>query len=219
MATNTEKTTADKIVKSYMQFVLENEKPPVSVYKFCKESKLKEADFYKHFGSFHSLEKHIWTLFYENSQSVITATEGYESLTSKEKLLTFYYTFFEVLAANRSYILLALENKTKDLKQLMQLAELRKRVVALAEELVIDDNAEKTLKITKRPEKIFAEAAWVQTLFILKFWLNDTSQDFEKTDMVIEKSVRVVFDVFDSTPLEGFIDFGKFLWKEATVKA
>lgn len=217
MATTLEKTTVEKIVKSYMQYVLENEKPPVSVYKFCKESKFKEADFYRYFGSFQALQKHIWVLFYENSASVISTAEGFESLSSKDKLLTFYYTFFEVLAANRSYILQVLENNSKEFKHLMQLSGLRKNVVVFAEELVMNDNAEKTLKITKRSEKIFAEAAWVQTLFILKFWLNDSSPAFEKTDLVIEKSVRVVFDVFDSTPLESLLDFGKFLWKEATV--
>ena len=44
--------------------------------------------------------------------------------------------------------------------------------------------------------------------------MDDTSKGFEKTDVAIEKSVRVIFDVFETTPLESIIDFGKFLWKE-----
>jgi hypothetical protein len=44
--------------------------------------------------------------------------------------------------------------------------------------------------------------------------LEDSSPDFEKTDMAIEKSVRTVFDLFDSSPVDSVIDFGKFLWKE-----
>ena len=51
-------------------------------------------------------------------------------------------------------------------------------------------------------------------VFILKYWKDDGSAGFEKTDMVIEKSVRAVFDVFETTPLESVVDFGKFLWKE-----
>ena len=44
--------------------------------------------------------------------------------------------------------------------------------------------------------------------------MEDSSPSFEKTDVVIEKSVRAIFDVFETTPLESVIDFGKFLWKD-----
>lgn len=44
--------------------------------------------------------------------------------------------------------------------------------------------------------------------------MEDTSSSFEKTDLVIEKSVRAVFDLFETTPLESVFDFGKFIWKE-----
>ena len=60
---------------------------------------------------------------------------------------------------------------------------------------------------------VFSEATWVQLLFLMKFWKEDTSPGFEKTDMAIEKSVNTVFDVFDNTPLESIIDLGKFLWQ------
>lgn len=31
---------------------------------------------------------------------------------------------------------------------------------------------------------------------------------------MIEKSVKAVLDVLDTTPLESVIDLGKFIWKE-----
>jgi len=56
--------------------------------------------------------------------------------------------------------------------------------------------------------------AWTQFLFTLKFWLEDTSIGFEKTDLFIEKSVNASFDLMNMTPLENIIDFGKFFFKE-----
>ena len=53
---------------------------------------------------------------------------------------------------------------------------------------------------------------------LMKFWISDTSKGFEKTDALIEKSVNVVFEVFDNTRLDTILDLGKFLWKEATGK-
>jgi hypothetical protein len=73
---------------------------------------------------------------------------------------------------------------------------------------------QKQSRFTKHPEALFSEGAWVQLLFLLKFWMEDKSPGFEKTDMAIEKSVQTVFELFDNTPLDSIIDFGKFLWKE-----
>ena len=80
---------------------------------------------------------------------------------------------------------------------------------------IIDENEEpKNETIQKITKPIYAEGAWIQFLFLLKFWLDDTSKGFEKTDIMIEKSVKAVLDVLDTTPLESVIDLGKFIWKE-----
>jgi hypothetical protein len=69
-------------------------------------------------------------------------------------------------------------------------------------------------KISKITKPVFAEGAWIQFLFLLKFWMDDTSVGFEKTDVLIEKSVNTVVDLLDTKPLESLFDLGKFLWKE-----
>jgi hypothetical protein len=91
---------------------------------------------------------------------------------------------------------------------------LRKRIKAYAKSLIQDGNKAKTMKLFQQNEMIFSEGVWVQYLFLLKFWMDDNSPGFESTDIAIEKSVNTVFDLFDSTPLERVVDFGKFLWKE-----
>jgi hypothetical protein len=97
---------------------------------------------------------------------------------------------------------------------LEQLKELRKDIKEFAKELIAEGNESKNSQILKQSEMIFSEASWVQFLFILKFWIDDNSAKFESTDIVIEKSVNTVFDLFDNTPLERVLDLGKFLWKE-----
>ena len=62
--------------------------------------------------------------------------------------------------------------------------------------------------------KALLESAWVQLLLTLKFWMDDTSPAFEKTDIFIEKSVNTSFDVLNVVPLKSIIDFGKFIFKE-----
>lgn len=208
------KPNADELIAIYMDYVLEHEKTPRSVYKFAKDNEMTEQDFYKHFGSFEGLRKAIWDKFFENSLSVMEKAKEYDSFSNREKLLTFFYTFFEVLTANRSYVLYTLNEHGQTLKDLDQLKNLRKHIRNYAKGLIQDGNSEKTFQLFKQNEMIFSEGVWVQFLFLLKFWMDDNSAAFESTDIAIEKSVNTVFDLFDNTPLERVVDFGKFLWKE-----
>jgi hypothetical protein len=100
------------------------------------------------------------------------------------------------------------------MQQLMALKGLRVAFKQFASGLIEEGNEHKQSRFTKHPEALFSEGAWVQLLFLLKFWKEDKSPGFEKTDMAIEKSVQTVFELFDNTPLDSIIDFGKFLWKE-----
>ena len=69
-------------------------------------------------------------------------------------------------------------------------------------------------QIEKFQHKTLQESAWIQLLVTMKFWLDDTSPSFEKTDIFIEKSVNTSFDLLNIKPLKSILDFGKFLFKE-----
>lgn len=207
----------DRIIALYMDYVLENESTPKTVYKFSKINDFSEEEFYNFFGSFEAVEKAIWERFYEHTMNVIGKSLEYRSFSNREKMLTFYFTFFEMLAANRSYVLFMLKKNGNRMEALEQLTGLRRKVKGFATELIREENDEKNAKVLKKSETVFSEATWLQLLFLLKFWMNDNSPKFESTDVAIEKSVNTVFDVFDTTPLERVLDFGKFLWKEKMV--
>lgn len=204
----------EEIISVYMDYVLLNEKIPLSVYKFCKVNNLTEAEFYKHFGSFQGLQIEIWNSLFQQSILVINQDEVYSTYTNREKMLAFYYTFFEMLTLNRSYMLFVLREHKDVMRNLSQLKGLRRNVKHFASQLIQEKNEEKQLKILKQSVTIFSEGAWLQTLFLLKYWMDDNSAGFENTDLAIEKSVRAIFDVFDTKPMESILDFGKFLWKE-----
>ena len=204
------------IISSFMNYTLDNDQYPKSVYKFCQVSEIEEKSFYKFFGSLDGVKVTIWETFFDNAMSLLEKDENFENAKPKDKLLSFYYTFFEVMLLNRSYILFALSGREKIMTEMGQLSSLRKTFKSFTSELIEDGNVDKPSYL-QHPPKIFSEAAWVQLGFLIKFWIEDTSADFEKTDQAIEKSVQTAFDVFDNTPLSALLDFGKFLWKEKFV--
>lgn len=198
----------------YMDQVLENEKYPKSVYKFAKENKISEEQFYAFYGSLEALQKDIWVQFYNNAEGLIKESAELKNASNRDKLLTFYYTIFEILTANRSYVLYVLNEGDQELKNLKQLKDLRKHILNFANELIEDENDEQNIKFLQRNKKIYAEGTWLQFLFLLKFWKEDDSASFEKTDIAIEKSVNTIFDILDNSALERVFDLGKFLYKE-----
>ncbi|EAS20440.1 hypothetical protein BBFL7_01326 [Flavobacteria bacterium BBFL7] len=206
--------TRHDVITAYMDYVLEHEKTPKSVYKFAKDNNMLEAEFYNFFGNFDGLRKDIWNTFFTMTMDVAHKNEEYAHFSNREKMLTFFYTFFELLTLNRSYVLFTLKENQHMMNKMEQLKGLRKHVKGFAKELIQERNENKTNILLERSETIYSEGAWVQMLFLMKFWMDDDSAGFEKTDMAIEKSVNTIFDVFDNTPLDAVLDFGKFLWKE-----
>ena len=96
----------------------------------------------------------------------------------------------------------------------MQLSGLRNSFRDYLSEIITDDFRTQQEKLQNFQEKAFLEASWIQLLLTLKFWLDDSSPSFEKTDIYIEKSVKASFELMNITPIDSLIDFGKFIFKE-----
>ena len=208
------------IVTLYIHSVLENNHPPQNIYFFCKQNNIEESDFYAFFGSFDTLRQEVWVKFFSNARSTMEREPAYLSYTNKNKLLTLYFTLFEILTLNRSYILYSLKDNKEGLKNMQDLKPFRNHFKNFISDLVKSDESmlQAQTKVGKVKGPVFSEGAWVQFLFILKFWMEDNSKGFEKTDIVIEKSVNTVVDLLDTKPLENLLDLGKFLWKESKMR-
>ena len=214
-ATTKKKSIDDNVIISkYMDSVLEKNQEPKNVFSFCKEHKIEESEFYTFFGSLDVLKQEIWVKFFENALSTIQKEEAFSGYSDKNKLLTLYFTLFELLTLNRSYVNFSLKENKEGLKNLKTLKLFRNHFKDFIVTIIDDNGNVVSDKISKITKPVFAEGAWIQFLFLLKFWMDDTSKGFEKTDVLIEKSVNTVVDLLDTKPLESLFDLGKFLWKE-----
>jgi hypothetical protein len=59
----------------------------------------------------------------------------------------------------------------------------------------------------------YDQAFWLKLVFVIDFWIKDTSPDFEQTDAAIEKAVNLSFELLSESTLDRAIDFVKFLWQ------
>ena len=100
------------------------------------------------------------------------------------------------------------------LKSLKLLRDLKQDFKTFANNIGIEKIDLQQERLGKIQDKATQESSWIQLVLTMKFWLDDTSASFEKTDIFIEKSVNARFDLLDVKPLKSLLDFGKFILKE-----
>nr|WP_315224137.1 TetR family transcriptional regulator C-terminal domain-containing protein [uncultured Flavobacterium sp.] len=214
MAAKKKILTKEDIVSMYMNDVLEKGEKLKSVFQFVKGKDFSEAEFYAFFGTLEGLEKEIFKFFLVNTIDLLHKNTDYQDYDMKNKMLSFYFTFFEILTANRSFVLLALKNDSNPIKNLKQLSALRESFKEYVAEILTDDYRIEQERLQKFQEKSLQESAWIQLMLTIKFWMDDVSPAFEKTDIFIEKSVNASFELMNIAPINHLIDLGKFLFKE-----
>ncbi|RRB06940.1 TetR family transcriptional regulator C-terminal domain-containing protein [Larkinella rosea] len=216
----------EKIRKAYIDYVLENGTPPPSVFQFAKKLKISEADFYQEFTSFESIEADIWRDYFRQALQTVETDPIYQTYSVREKLLAFYYTWIEVLKAQRSFAVFSYNRLRQAHAQASPMTKARmgnqsSRVLQLFKESYFDyvrdllAEGRESKEVEPRPflSDRYADGLWTQTLFILHFWINDVSKNFEKTDTAIEKSVNTAFDLIGRSPLDSLFDLAKFIFQ------
>jgi hypothetical protein len=94
---------AQRIQEAYIDSVLTDGKDPVSVYHFARKAGLTEEEFYNEFSGFEGVALSVWKT---HLTQVIQSTESnpeYPEFQTREKILLFYFTFFQEFRKIRSY--------------------------------------------------------------------------------------------------------------------
>lgn len=215
----TTEVSQEKILDIYSKYVLRNNKKPINVYVFCEDNGINESDFYFYYADFEQLEADYLKFFMQQSLDLIMQEENYLEDTAKHKVLSFYYTFFEQLNLNRSLIIYLIGSEKNNLSSLKKLWSLKKEFQLFIKSLniaepVFDSQNERMQKLENAKSKGVEELFWGQFLTTIKFWIEDKSSNFEKTDIFIEKFVDTSFELLDTKPLKKLLDLGKFLFNE-----
>ena len=203
------------ILSAFIHHILENGQEPASVYKFAQSLGITEAEFYTYYTSFQGVKGGIWEHVFDETLGIMHAQEVYQTYSAREKLLSFYYTWIEVLKKNRSYLLALYEGHHANLKKAMpaEFRGFRDQFKAFAKGVVAEGKETGEVADRKYVSDRYEDALWLETLFVFQFWLQDTSTSFEKTDAAIEKSVTLAFDLIGRTAVDSFVDLAKFLYQ------
>jgi hypothetical protein len=203
--------TTTNWTNGFVRYTLEHNRRPNSAYQLAQFLDAPEADFYDTYNSIEAVEKDLWTRFFIDTKEILLADEAYQTYGVRQKMLAFYFTWTgDFLKANRSYILWAFENGRKNLTSWKVLEGFRKELLEFLEDLISEGYETEEIKNREIISRAYPELVWGQTLFVLRYWIKDTSKGFEQTDAFIEKTVNLIFDLIGKNFLDSLFDWGKF---------
>lgn len=207
------KWTKEKIRDAYIRTILIEGKQPNSVFKFTDNLGLPESEFYTFYSSFDAIENEV---FQEMMTATLKSVQGdtqYAEFSAREKLLTFYYAHIEVLVKQRSLVAM----KWPELKRRPTtpdwLKGYKEAFLSYARTIVGDAIEGEEIKERRYISDKYDKAFWLQLMFVIDYWIKDTSADFENTDAAIEKAVNLSFQLLSDSTLDSIVDFAKFLWQ------
>ena len=209
--------SAESIIKAYIELYLTEEKEPKSIFLLCKTMGISEREFYQFFTSFEHLEESIWEKNMESTLNTLMGDEQYANFSAREKMLTFFFSYFTNLLDYRSFALVKFNTSSKrDILIPKVLNKSKDRFKDFTKNIIIEAIGNEEVADRGKLSEQYDKFIWAQMLLLFAFWIKDNSRNFEQTDVAIEKSVNLFFDLIQKGALESALDFGKFIFQRIT---
>ena len=205
----------DQIRAAYRAHLLQHNKPPASVYQLAHELGMPETEFYQFYPTLEAIDRDIWRSFIEQARLQAEATPEYRNYSVREKLLAFYFTLIELLRSERSYVILRTRRTPFYGRSTpVYLEDARRVFKEYVEELLIEGRLSKEVVRRAFLSERYPSGFWLQLLWLLNFWIEDNSPNFERTDEAIEKAVTLSFELIGHNALDSIAGFTRFLWRK-----
>jgi len=200
----------EKILEAFATHWSEEGHPPRSVPRFCKSLGITEAVFFKHFSSLHAVEKAFWRDWISGVVSAVEQGGDWEEFAARERYLAFLFALTQSATGRRSLLL----ERFHDISPLSHpgaLEGMRAEFLEFARKLV--ERGKETGEIAERRglTALYPGILYVHLRWVIDQWLKDESEEFERTDAFIEKTVTLAFDLFRSQALDSAADLIRFL--------
>lgn len=223
---NSQNQGPQSLQDAYLQYLLTQGRPPVSVFAFAQSQGITENEFYQQYNSFLSLEQNIWKDLFDATAQRLQADETYKRYSAREKVLALFFTWIEMLRPKRSYTLFTL--KKASLRRMLMGASANTpadgpmpmgKVFALLRPAfdrfvgqIVNEGFDRG-ELVARPlvSDKYTDALYFQFMSVTRYWADDPSQNFEDTDAFIEKSVRLGFELMGPNLTDAGMDLIRFL--------
>lgn len=204
----------EKLMVAYKAEITLQGQLPDTFPDFCASAGFDVYSVEPQYRSFAAIEKAIWEDYLVTTLEEITSQEVYAEYSVREKLLSFYYTLFEVLKPDRKFAVWRMEQWYLWNLNPVELSSFQEQfeqyVTALVAEGLASGEIEGRWVLGER------YAGWHkhQLRYLLTYWADDQSEALQNSDEAVEKAVNLGFDLMGKNVLDTALDFVKFWWQK-----
>jgi hypothetical protein len=191
-----------KIIEVYRNMLISGE-TEINSYTLSQKAGISEKEFFEHFSSADDVGRRIWTNLGDAIIEALSGSELYNSYPPRQKILSYYFTFFEVALNERTFIERTYTNSklTRAYKDKFKLF-----IGDIIQEGIASEDIKERLSLSN----YYPEVLWDLHLKLIRFWLNDTSDKFVETEKAVEMYSRIPLELMGPNLLDSMFETVKF---------
>jgi AcrR family transcriptional regulator len=203
-----------KIINIAVEIIPEKGFKATTMKAIAKAANIGEATIYNYFPT----KEAILFAYYEHQLQIcaerLKSIQGFNKFTLQEQLQTFLETSLELFLPDREFVQESFKTIFYSLfQQYKQLQAIRNHFFK-----IVNDMFAAAVEVGEIPEQAFQEMlfqfVWDYYIGIIIYWLNDTSEQFNNTSLLIDKSLNLAVGVLKAGIVNKIFDIAQFLFKQ-----
>lgn len=203
-----------KIINMAVEIITEKGFKATTMKAIAKAANIGDATIYNYFPT----KEAILFAYYEHQLKSCTerlkSIQGFNKFTLQEQLQTFLETNLELFLADREFIQESFKTIFFSLiQQYKQLQPIRSLFFE-----IIDNMFEAAVEVGEIPDQAFKEITfqfvWDYYIGIIVYWLNDKSDQFSDTSVLIDKSLNLACSFLKAGIVNKVFDIATFLFRQ-----
>jgi len=184
-----------------------------TIKQLAENLEMKASDIYRLFPNKNAILRYYYTSLVLRYRLMIDEIEDFDEYTLAEKLSNFMYANFDMMLEEREFVAQTFKRK---IHCASGKTEYQKEVEKLFKEfLTTDRRVASSSQILMKD--IFYHFQAKGYFNLIQFWLEDTSDDFEKTMAYIDKITAFIQEVMYTAVLDRGFDLLKFMTSNGVV--
>ncbi len=204
----------NKIIRAAVDLIIQTGFKAATMREIARKAGLGEATIYNYFPNKESI------LFgcYEDHLAACTqrlkSIEKFNRYTLQEQLQALFETSLDLYLGDREFIQESFKVIFLSLgRHFRQIQTIRKQFLT-----IVNDMIQAAVEVGEIPDQPFQDFIhqlfWDHYIGVVVYWLNDDSEQFSNTSVLIDKSLDLACAILKSGVLNKCLDIGLFLFKQ-----
>lgn len=207
------KKNRKKIIAAAVDIMIDKGFKDATMRAIAKQAEIGDATIYNYF----STKEAILFAYYEEKLNECVAKmrkiDKFNEFTIHEQLQTFFETQLALFLPDREFIALSFKRIFFTLSQNTDSLDATQKMF----EKVIADIFEAAVEVKEIPPQVFQEIiyhlVWDYYVGMVIFWLNDTSEQFSDTSVMIDKTLDLFCALLKAGAANKLFDIGSYFFK------